>query len=158
MSKINLTIRSGICQPKISDTITLQCFSALYSDYTTQKQKIAANQKGSQRYGADDEARTRYLHLGKVALYRMSYIRNCKRNYIKHTCVCQVKKQIFSELFQNKECDNGKYVHIYKKDKSRTTEKTPKCRTLRRWNTCDYLPLEIISRLCKAEEPRDVRA
>ncbi len=27
-------------------------------------------------YGADDEARTRYLHLGKVALYQMSYIRN----------------------------------------------------------------------------------
>ena len=27
------------------------------------------------RSGADDEARTRYLHLGKVALYRMSYIR-----------------------------------------------------------------------------------
>ncbi len=26
--------------------------------------------------GADDEARTRYLHLGKVALYQMSYIRN----------------------------------------------------------------------------------
>ena len=25
--------------------------------------------------GADDEARTRYLHLGKVALYQMSYIR-----------------------------------------------------------------------------------
>ena len=29
--------------------------------------------------GADDEARTRYLHLGKVALYQMSYIRICKR-------------------------------------------------------------------------------
>ena len=27
------------------------------------------------RYGAADEARTRYLHLGKVALYQMSYIR-----------------------------------------------------------------------------------
>ena len=27
------------------------------------------------RSGADDEARTRYLHLGKVALYQMSYIR-----------------------------------------------------------------------------------
>ena len=27
-------------------------------------------------YGAGDEARTRYLHLGKVALYQMSYIRN----------------------------------------------------------------------------------
>ena len=26
-------------------------------------------------FGADDEARTCYLHLGKVALYRMSYIR-----------------------------------------------------------------------------------
>ena len=25
------------------------------------------------RYGAADEARTRYLHLGKVALYQMSY-------------------------------------------------------------------------------------
>ena len=25
--------------------------------------------------GAEDEARTRYLHLGKVALYQMSYIR-----------------------------------------------------------------------------------
>jgi hypothetical protein len=29
-----------------------------------------------QKNGADDETRTRYLHLGKVALYRMSYIRN----------------------------------------------------------------------------------
>ena len=28
-------------------------------------------------YGADDEARTRYLNLGKVALYRVSYIRKC---------------------------------------------------------------------------------
>ena len=27
------------------------------------------------RFGADDEARTRYLHLGKVALYQMSYVR-----------------------------------------------------------------------------------
>ena len=29
-------------------------------------------------YGADDGARTRYLHLGKVALYQMSYIRTFK--------------------------------------------------------------------------------
>ena len=29
--------------------------------------------------GADDGARTRYLHLGKVALYQMSYIRIIKR-------------------------------------------------------------------------------
>ena len=30
-------------------------------------------------YGAGDEARTRYLHLGKVALYRMSYTRKSSR-------------------------------------------------------------------------------
>ena len=29
----------------------------------------------STKIGAGDEARTRYLHLGKVALYRMSYAR-----------------------------------------------------------------------------------
>ena len=29
----------------------------------------------STKIGAGDEARTRYLHLGKVALYRMSYTR-----------------------------------------------------------------------------------
>ena len=31
--------------------------------------------KASAIIGADDGARTRYLHLGKVALYQMSYIR-----------------------------------------------------------------------------------
>ena len=31
--------------------------------------------------GASDEARTRYLHLGKVALYQMSYTRSDKRYY-----------------------------------------------------------------------------
>ena len=39
----------------------------------------AIYKNGAQRYsssiGADDEARTRYLNLGKVALYQMSYIR-----------------------------------------------------------------------------------
>ena len=32
----------------------------------------------STAFGADDEARTRYLHLGKVALYQMSYTRSDK--------------------------------------------------------------------------------
>ena len=40
-------------------------------------------------YGADDEARTRYLHLGKVALYQMSYIRKCKRYYTYKYGACQ---------------------------------------------------------------------
>ena len=32
-------------------------------------------------YGAGDEARTRYLHLGKVALYQMSYTRDNERYF-----------------------------------------------------------------------------
>ena len=40
-------------------------------------------------YGADDEARTRYLHLGKVALYQMSYIRKCKAYYTYKKANCQ---------------------------------------------------------------------
>ena len=46
-------------------------------------------------FGADDEARTRYLHLGKVALYQMSYIRNCKRDYSKDSANCQALFLIF---------------------------------------------------------------
>ena len=34
-------------------------------------------------FGASDEARTRYLHLGKVALYQMSYTRGDERYYTK---------------------------------------------------------------------------
>ena len=33
-------------------------------------------------FGAGDEARTRYLDLGKVALYQMSYARKRKIDYI----------------------------------------------------------------------------
>ena len=33
-------------------------------------------------FGAGDEARTRYLHLGKVALYQMSYARMSAKNII----------------------------------------------------------------------------
>ena len=38
--------------------------------------KKEADAFASASYGAGDEARTRYLHLGKVALYQMSYTRN----------------------------------------------------------------------------------
>ena len=34
-------------------------------------------------FGAGDEARTRYLDLGKVALYQMSYARKRKTEYIR---------------------------------------------------------------------------
>ena len=39
--------------------------------------------------GAGDEARTRYLDLGKVALYQMSYARKRKIDYTSHRSVCQ---------------------------------------------------------------------
>ena len=39
----------------------------------------------SPSHGASDEARTRYLHLGKVALYQMSYTRGDKKYYSKYS-------------------------------------------------------------------------
>ncbi len=40
------------------------------TDYAPEGEKIPG-----EKIGAGDEARTRYLHLGKVALYQMSYTR-----------------------------------------------------------------------------------
>ena len=48
--------------------------SALPLGYGTIQQKEYTQYSSS--LGAGDEARTRYLHLGKVALYQMSYTRN----------------------------------------------------------------------------------
>ena len=50
------------------------------------KVKKEADAEASAFYGAGDEARTRYLHLGKVALYRMSYTRGT-RNIIAQSFV-----------------------------------------------------------------------
>ena len=48
-------------------------------------------------YGAGDEARTRYLHLGKVALYRMSYTRMGRALlYHKHE-ICQAQFSLFEK-------------------------------------------------------------
>ena len=46
--------------------------------------------------GASDEARTRYLHLGKVALYQMSYTRNNSDYYSKESKNVKYKmKKVF---------------------------------------------------------------
>ena len=50
---------------------------------------------GSFCFGASDEARTRYLHLGKVALYQMSYTRSDKKDSTKNIPVCQEKIFVF---------------------------------------------------------------
>ena len=51
---------------------------ALPLGYVTRERKDAYLMEISvfSHFGAEDEARTRYLHLGKVALYQMSYSRN----------------------------------------------------------------------------------
>ena len=50
--------------------------------------------------GASDEARTRYLHLGKVALYQMSYTRNNSDYYNRESKNVKYKmKKIFGEAF-----------------------------------------------------------
>ena len=45
------------------------------------KRKKRPTRLGGTFAGASDEARTRYLHLGKVALYQMSYTRSDKWYY-----------------------------------------------------------------------------
>ena len=49
-------------------------------------------------YGASDEARTRYLHLGKVALYQMSYTRDNKRDDTRYHPFCQQVSQSFLKI------------------------------------------------------------
>ena len=61
-------------------------------------------------YGAADEARTRYLHLGKVALYQMSYSRISYFSvpyaphqndiyYIRKYYICQHFFEVCAKLF-----------------------------------------------------------
>ena len=66
--------------------------------YALSVKKMPIKFNWHKKNGADDEARTRYLHLGKVALYRMSYIRNCKRDYSKEIWLCQGEFQVFCFL------------------------------------------------------------
>ena len=50
--------------------------------------------------GASDEARTRYLHLGKVALYQMSYTRNNSDYYNRESKNVKYKmKKFWGEAF-----------------------------------------------------------
>ena len=47
-------------------------------------------------FGAGDEARTRYLHLGKVALYRMSYTRGTSGIIADISQMSSPKRKIFN--------------------------------------------------------------
>lgn len=50
-------------------------------------------------FGAGDEARTRYLDLGKVALYQMSYARKLKIDYTRESRICQPLRSTFFNFF-----------------------------------------------------------
>jgi hypothetical protein len=63
---VNLSWR---CHPDLNWGVELLQSSALPLGYGTIWSETL------QKNGASDEARTRYLHLGKVALYQMSYTR-----------------------------------------------------------------------------------
>ena len=51
---------------------------ALFDPLPAGIQKRGHNIRCDLFFGAGDEARTRYLHLGKVALYQMSYARGTR--------------------------------------------------------------------------------
>ena len=65
-----------------------------------QAKKKTANRRLVVLFGAGDEARTRYLDLGKVALYQMSYARKSKIHYSGGQSVCQPLISTFSKLFR----------------------------------------------------------
>ena len=71
-AKINVLPPSSWRQARVHRTLAFDCSSQRH-DKTKKKQMLLHLLLF---YGAGDEARTRYLHLGKVALYRMSYARN----------------------------------------------------------------------------------
>ena len=59
--------------------------------------------KRQEKDGASDEARTRYLHLGKVALYQMSYTRINRCHYTRRgekvkRKMKKNKKFVYSEI------------------------------------------------------------
>ena len=63
---------NGSCSAAFYGSAALRTFSTI----ATQNKKAIAFAFLHQRWlriGAADQARTRYLHLGKVALYQMSY-------------------------------------------------------------------------------------
>ena len=62
-----------------------------------QKEKAPSSQMVP--FGAGDEARTRYLDLGKVALYQMSYARKRKTDYTREFRICQPLRSTFFNFF-----------------------------------------------------------
>ena len=90
---------------------TSRCEASLHciSNFTCRQAHFTSRKKKDIRLdvllfsGAGDEARTRYLHLGKVALYRMSYTRIWglfPRNMMHYSAGVPICQPLFSSFFK----------------------------------------------------------
>lgn len=71
-------------------------------DFSRERRKNRANARRSapgRPFGADYGVRTRYLDLGKVALYQMSYARKRKIDYTRESRICQPLRSTFFNFF-----------------------------------------------------------
>ena len=59
-------------------------------------------------FGAGDEARTRYLHLGKVALYQMSYARGTLKIIPDHLRFVKPYFSLFRKFWARRLANAGK--------------------------------------------------
>ena len=62
-------------------------------------------------FGAGDEARTRYLHLGKVALYRMSYTRGTSGIITENEKMSIAKFKFYEKFFVVQNYKPGIYTN-----------------------------------------------
>ena len=62
-------------------------------------------------FGAGDEARTRYLHLGKVALYQMSY--TCERQILLYRLLPQKSSNFFKRGYKSKIDGTMLFAHCF---------------------------------------------
>ncbi len=62
-------------------------------------------------FGAGDEARTRYLHLGKVALYQMSY--TCERQILLYRQSPEKSSNFFKDGYKSKIDETMLFAHCF---------------------------------------------
>ena len=102
-------------------------------------------------FGADDEARTRYLHLGKVALYRMSYIRIYGASDRNRTNDTGIFSPLLYRLSYRGEWAMATWMGLEPTTSSVTLNYRAKCGGNNRARTCDPLLVrQMLSQLSYA--------
>ncbi len=83
-----------VCHPRLKPARSRHCPKKFYTlSVVIQSFQHKDRPKTRSVFGAGDEARTRYLHLGKVALYQMSYTRI--RNMTYYSGFSEIVKSFF---------------------------------------------------------------